>query len=86
VAGSELEKRPANAVDPHDEPSAAWGWHGGFPRGVRIMGWFTAATMFLMLIGNHTGRTEDLWLIAIGTLMVIALITDRIRARTAWRR
>lgn len=86
MAGSELEKRPANAVDPHDEPSARWGWHGGFPRGVRIMGWFTAAAMFLMLIGNHTGRTEDLWLIAIGTAMVIALIYDRIRARTAWRR
>jgi hypothetical protein len=39
-----------------------------------------------MLIGNHTGRTEDLWLILIGTTIVVALIIDRIRARTAWRR
>jgi hypothetical protein len=89
VAGSELEKRPPDAVggvDPHDEPSAEWGWHGGFPRATRIAGWSTAAVMFLMLIGNHVGRTEDLWLIAIGTAIVIALVIDRIRARTAWRR
>jgi hypothetical protein len=86
VAGSQLEKRPANAVDPHDEPSAEWGWHGGFPRGVRIAGWFFAIVMFLMLIGNHTGRTEDLWLIGIGLTMVGALVWDRIRARTSWRR
>ena len=86
MAGSELEKRPANEVDPHDEPSAEWGWHGGFPIATRVAGWFTAATMFLMLIGNHTGRTEDLWLIAIGAAIVIALIVDLVRARTAWRR
>lgn len=86
MAGSELEKRQANAVDKHEEPSADWGWHGGFPLGTRIAGWFTAASMFLMLIGNHTGRTEDLWLIATGTVIVIALIIDRVRARTAWRR
>jgi uncharacterized protein DUF2631 len=86
VASSELEKRPASTVDAHDEPSAEWGWHGGFPRGTRIAGWFTAAVMFLMLIGNHRGRTEDLWLIGIGAAIVIALVIDRIRARTAWRR
>ena len=86
MAGTELEKRPATAVDPHDEPSVAWGWHGGFPRGTRIAGWFTAAVMFLMLIGNHTGRTEDLWLIGIGTGMIIVLVWDRIRARTSWRK
>jgi hypothetical protein len=86
VAGSELEKRSANAVDKHDEPSAEWGWHGGFPIGTRIAAWFTAAVMFFMLIGNHTGRTEDVWLICIGTGIVITLIWDRIRARTAWRK
>jgi hypothetical protein len=86
VAGSELQKRPGNQVDPLDEPSAEWGWHGGFPRGTRIMGWFTAAVMFLMLIGNHRGHTEDLWLIGIGLSIVAALVIDRVRARTAWRR
>jgi hypothetical protein len=83
---TKLERSPSHVVDPRDEPSAEWGWHGGFPIGTRIAGWFTAAVMFLMLIGNHVGRTEDLWLIGIGTAIVIALVIDRIRARTAWRR
>lgn len=86
MAGSELEKRSAGTVDKHEEPSAEWGWHGGFPRGTRIAGWFTAISMFLMLIGNHTGRTEDLWLLLVGSAIVVALIIDRVRARTAWRR
>ena len=86
MAGSELEKRPASTVDAHDEPSAAWGWHGGFPRGTRIAGWFTAVVIFLMLIGNHRGNTENLWLIGVGTAIVIALIADMVRSRTAWRR
>lgn len=86
VAGSELQKRPANAVDKHDEPSVGWGWHGGFPRGTRIMGWFTAAVMFLYLIGNHTGRTEDIWLIVVGAILVMGLVADIVRRRTAWRR
>lgn len=86
MAGSELEKRPTNMVDPVEEPSHEWGWHGGFPRGTRIAGWVVAAIMFLMLIGNHEGRVEDLWLIGTGLALVGALIYDQIRRRTAWRR
>lgn len=86
MAGSQLEKRPKNAVDPHEEPSADWGWHGSFPRGARIGGWFTAVAMFLLLIGNHTGKTEDLWLIGTGLLLVGLLVADRVRQRTSWRR
>jgi hypothetical protein len=86
VAGSELQKRPTSAVDKHDEPSAEWGWHGGFRIGTRVAAWFTAAAMFLMLIGNHVGRTEDLWLVLVGTIIVIALVVDIVRSRTAWRR
>jgi hypothetical protein len=86
VASSDLEKRPTNTVDRHDEPSAEWGWHGGFPLGTRIAGWAVAAIMFLYLIGNHEGRTEDVWLIAIGVGIVGALVWDRIRSRTAWRK
>jgi hypothetical protein len=33
----ELAQRPE--VDPAEEPSAEWGWHGGFPRGMIIAGW-----------------------------------------------
>jgi hypothetical protein len=86
VAGSQLEKSPAHAVDTTDEPSAEWGWHGGFPVGTRIAGWFTAIAMFLMLIGNHEGRIADLWLIGIGSGLVLLLAMDQVRRRTSWRR
>ena len=86
MASSELEKRPANAVDPHDEPSAEWGWHGTFPKATRIAGWLTAVAMLLLLIGNHRGHIEDIYLIATAARIVLALIWDRIRSRTAWRR
>ena len=31
----EVERRRTEVarVDPADEPSAEWGWHGGFPKG-----------------------------------------------------
>ncbi|MEV6611549.1 MULTISPECIES: DUF2631 domain-containing protein [unclassified Kutzneria] len=86
MASSELEKRPANAVDPHDEPSAEWGWHGTFPKATRIAGWLTAIALLLMLIGNHRGHIEDIYLIGVAAAIVLALIWDRIRSRTAWRR
>ena len=73
-------------VDPNVEPSAAWGWHGGFPRGARIGGWFIAAVLFLMLIGNHTGRVENLWLIGLGLCVIGVLIWDQVKRRTSWRR
>ncbi len=34
VAGKAIEKRPGE-VDPRDEPSAEWGWHGSFPKATR---------------------------------------------------
>lgn len=73
------------ARDPHAEPSAEWGWHGGFPKAARIGGWTLAAIMFLMLIGNHEGRIEDLWLIVIGLIIIGILVRDQIKRRTSWR-
>jgi hypothetical protein len=87
VAGSQLEKRPKNAVDPHEEPSAGWGWHGSFPRGREIGGWISAVSMFIMaFVGNHVANTERLWLLGAGIALVGLLIGYRVRQRTAWRR
>ena len=87
MAGSQLEKRPRNAVDPHEEPSAEWGWHGRFPRGREIGGWITAISMFIMaFVGNQVAMTEFLWLIGTGVALVVLLIGYRVRQRTAWRR
>ncbi|MGH3431766.1 MAG: DUF2631 domain-containing protein, partial [Thermocrispum sp.] len=59
MAGQELQTRPK--VDPADEPSAEWGWHGSFPNLVQVMGWVIVGSLLAMLIGNHNGRTEDIW-------------------------
>lgn len=84
MATKELEKRPQ--VDPRDEPSAEWGWHGSFPNLVQAMGWIIAISMLLMLIGQHTGRVEDIYLIATAALIMGALLFDLRKRRTSWRR
>lgn len=83
---TKLERSPSHVVDPRDEPSAEWGWHGGFPKATKVAGWISAAAMFLMLIGNHEGNIANIWLICIGTAMVVVLTADQIRSRKSWRR
>ena len=67
-----------HGVDPQEEPSVDWGWHGHFPRAKRIAGWGSAVALFAMLIGNHENYVEDIWLIGLGTLLVIMLIQDHL--------
>ncbi len=76
----------SNGVDPAEEPSAEWGWHGTFPRAQIVAGWVSTAIILVMLIGNHQGRTEDLWLIGIAVFMAAGLVLHSIRSRNAWRR
>jgi hypothetical protein len=84
VAGQELETR--SNVSPADEPSAEWGWHGSFPNLVQVMGWAIVAVLLLMLIGNHTGRVEDVYLVGLAAITAGLLVFDLRRRRTSWRR
>jgi hypothetical protein len=84
VAGKAVEKRPE--VDPRDEPSAAWGWHGSFPKGTRIAGWVSAAILLVMIKGNHENNTENVWLVGLAALLVLLLVLDIRKRRTAWRK
>ena len=55
--GQELAKSNGRApatVDPEDEPSVAWGWHGGFPRGTLIAGWFTVISSWFSGLTDRT--------------------------------
>lgn len=83
ASSSELDKRPA--VDPHEEPSYEWGWHGQLPKGTRIAGWLSAIFCFLMLIGNHHGQTENIWLVASGVSIIALLLWDAARRKKPWR-
>lgn len=76
----------AHVSETDDEPSAEWGWHGTFPRGEVIAGWFSVVALLAMTIGNHTGRVEDVWLVGIALVMALGLIRHSMRKRTAWRR
>jgi hypothetical protein len=84
VASKTVDKRPA--VDPHDEPSVEWGWHGTFPKAIRIAGWFSAVALLLMLHGNHHGNTENVWLVGLALLLIFGLLRDLRKQRTAWRK
>lgn len=90
MAAKHLEKTTrvpvASGVNPADEPSAEWGWHGQFPRLTRITGWLVALGLLAMIIGNHRGNIEDLWLIGLAAGLVFILLRDAARRRTAWRK
>lgn len=92
MAGNAVEKRTgtevsySNGVDPHEEPSAEWGWHGGFPKATQGAGWFTVFALLIMLIGNHENNTENVWLVGTAIAVALGLVYDLKRRRTAWRR
>ncbi|MGN7134243.1 DUF2631 domain-containing protein [Rhodococcoides corynebacterioides] len=73
---SDAPRVPATNVHIAEVPSAAWGWSGEAPRTFRIAGWIVSLFLLAMIIGNHTGRVEDLWLIGFAVLLWIVLIRD----------
>lgn len=68
--------------DPHSE----WGWNGSFPRGGTAAGVFCIIALLTMLIGNHTGRIEDLYLVGFALLLLGGLVISVRNRRNAWRR
>ena len=92
IPGGQLEKTETRATAVEgtqatiDEPSAAWGWSGAFPKATRIAGWTVAVIMLLLLIGNHRGHIEDIWLVVFFLGLVGVLVRDILRRRHAWRR
>lgn len=92
IPGGELEKPETRALAIEgtqatlDEPSAAWGWSGAFPKATRVAGWSVAVILLLLLIGNHRGRVEDIWVLVFFVGLVGILVRDIVRRRHAWRR
>ena len=81
VANKALQK-----VDPAEEPSAEWGWHGSFPVAGPVAGVLTIIALLGMLVGNHEGRIEDLYLIGIAALLALGGVIALVRRRNSWRR
>ena len=68
----------------HESPEE-WGWHGETGRWGRVGAVIAIVFTFSYLIGNHEGRIEDIWVVAIAALMVLILLLDWRRRRNAWR-
>lgn len=63
-----------NGVSTLDVPNAAWGWSGLSKRSMVIAGWVSIGFMVFMLVGNHEGNVENLWLIILAAVMAIGLL------------
>jgi hypothetical protein len=68
----------------HERPEE-WGWHHSMGKWGRRLTIIPILLILAYLYGNHRGRVEDVWLIAIAVLMVLVLIYDRFRRKNAWR-
>lgn len=84
MAATELEptsNRAVTTVDPAEVPSAAWGWSGESRRTFQIAGWFITFALLAMIIGNHEGDVENLYLIGFAATMAGLLIRDSVLRR-----
>lgn len=90
MAGKQLEQNSKqtarSTLDPADEPSLEWGWHGEAPRLTRAAGWVSVAILLVFMVGNHRGHVEDLWLIGLALILVVVLLRDAAKRRTSWRK
>jgi hypothetical protein len=83
-AREEAIVRAGEAPVMHEHPED-WGWHGEAGKAGRIAGYVTIAFLLVMMIGNHEGRVEDLWLIGLALAIAVSLVWDARRRKNAWR-
>ncbi|TQM31460.1 DUF2631 domain-containing protein [Nocardia bhagyanarayanae] len=75
------ERAIVTHVDTAEVPSAEWGWSGESRRTFRIAGWIVAFILLAMIIGNHKGLIEDIYLVGFAALIVVILVRDSILRR-----
>jgi hypothetical protein len=68
-----------------EERPEDWGWHLRMRKAPQIAGWLSVLALLSYLWGNHEARFEDLWLVGIAAGLVVLLLWDLRRKRTAWR-
>lgn len=68
---------PVTAPDQHKPTNLKW---------ARIGGVGSIAVLLLMLLGNHEGRTEDLFVIGTAAVIAAVLIGDVLLRRNGLRR
>ena len=73
-------------VDPQDEPSAEWGWHGSFPNGLRIAGVLVAILLLVMVIGPYQSRLQDFWMVPMALGLLALIVWGTVKRRNDWRK
>ena len=68
----------------HERPEE-WGWHGEMGKWGRRLAVIPILFLLSMLIGNHEGRMEDIWLVGIALGLTLVLVWDARRRKNAWR-
>ena len=86
MARTSRRSAPRAGVDPHDEPSAEWGWHGTFPNATRIAGVVVAIILLVLLIGPYQTRLQDFWDIPLALGILAAVIYGTVKRRHDWRK
>ncbi|MET9492107.1 MULTISPECIES: DUF2631 domain-containing protein [unclassified Nocardia] len=85
MAATELESAHSagvvTKVDTAEVPSAAWGWSGESRRTFRTAGWVVVVILLAMLIGNHKGKIEDIYLVGFAVAIAGILIRDSLLQR-----
>lgn len=81
IEHADTERAVLTHVDTAEVPSAAWGWSGESRRTFRAAGWICALILLAMIIGNHKGKVEDIFLIGFAVAIVGILVRDSILRR-----
>jgi hypothetical protein len=69
-----------------DEPVTSPDQHKPGPvKAARIGAVITIIALLAMLCGNHRGRVEDVWLVAVAALVAVALVGDWVLRRNGLR-
>lgn len=74
------------AVDPHDEPSVDWGWHGHFYKAKIIAGVVGIIGLLALIPGPYESRTQDMWLIGLALVLAFMIWRTVVAHRNRWRR
>ena len=70
-----------------DQPVTAPDQHKpGFPKASRIGAVITIGVLLLMLLGNHTGKVEDLWLLGSAVFLAVVLVADAVMRKNGIKR
>ncbi len=86
MASNSRELANSDQISPDDEPSAEWGWHGGFPKGTVIGGVITIIACIAFIPGPYQSTTQYIWLILIALGVLAGIVGHVIRQRNSWRR